>query len=371
MQTFEKGGWMDNQASNPGGKGFKRRSFITGGLLTAGALPEFVSAALGDPRPIPSAAPTPGVAKSHPHEMLCGPMIPVVTHYNRDLSLDLGAFKETLQYLMEHGIRNGNGCFLVGGAGGDFPMLSVSERTTLARTAAEVCGKRAPIVLCAQATDERVTLELAQVADDIEAYAIQVSPPYYYHPSDEDVLRLFRKVDSGLKQCGIMVYNTYWEGYNLPFELIDQLVDLDHVVSLKYATPGGGSDFMAGVARYGGKIAVIDNAGMWPVTSMLGGSGFITHLATVWPEHELQIYALTQAGEYKKAMESMRATNWLWEQFRGRIAHETSGEAPVVKCALELCGRPGGPARPPSRALNEEERADLRKVLAKIGAPVV
>jgi dihydrodipicolinate synthase/N-acetylneuraminate lyase len=80
-----------------------------------------------------------------------------------------------------------------------------------------------------------------------------------------------------------MVYSTFWEGYNLPFEVLDQLADLDRVVSLKWSTPNAGSDFMRGVERYGEKIAIIDNAGVWLLTSMLGGSGFITHLATVWP----------------------------------------------------------------------------------------
>lgn len=362
---------MNNQGSNATGKGLQRRSFIAGGVLTAGVLPEIVKSAFGEPASTATASRPPAVPKSDAQKILCGPMIPVVTHYNRDLSLDLTGLKENLQYLMQHGIRHGSGCFLVGGAGGDFPMLSLSERTTLARTAAEVSGGRVPIVLCAQATDERVTLEIARVAEDIGAYAIQLSPPYYYQPSDEDVLRLFRKVNALLKKCGIMVYNTFWEGYNLPFEVLDQLVHLDRVVSLKWSTPSGGSDFMRGVVRYGEKIAIIDNSGMWPLTSMLGGSGFITHLATVWPEHDLQIYALTQAGEYKKAMDSVRAVNWPWDQFRGIIASRTSGEAPVVKCALELCGRRGGPTRPPSRDLTEEERSELHRVLAKIGAPVV
>jgi 4-hydroxy-tetrahydrodipicolinate synthase len=362
---------MDNPNFKATGKGLERRAFIAGGVLTAGVFPEIIKSAFGEPVSTASAG-LPGVVpQSDARKILCGPMIPVVTHYNRDLSLDLAALKENLQYLIQHGIRNGSGCFLIGGAGGDFPMLSVSERTTLARTAAEVSAGRVPIVLCAQATDERVTQEIARVAEDLEAYAIQLSPPYYYHPSDEDVLRVFRKVNASLKTCGIMVYNTHWEGYNLPFEVLDQLVNLDRVVSLKWSTPSGGLDFMRGVERYSGKIAVIDNAFMWPVTSMLGGSGFITHLATVWPEHDLQIYALTQAGEYKKAMDSMRAINWPWAEFRGIIGNRTSGEAPVVKCALELCGRRGGPVRPPSRELTEEERSELRRVLAKIGAPVV
>ena len=103
-------------------------------------------------------------AKTKVHTILCGPMIPVVTHNNRDLSLDLPALRANVQYLIEHGIRNGSGCLLIGGAGGDAPMLSVSERTTLARTVAEIAAGRVPFVLGAQATDERVTLEMARAA---------------------------------------------------------------------------------------------------------------------------------------------------------------------------------------------------------------
>jgi 4-hydroxy-tetrahydrodipicolinate synthase len=326
----------------------------------------FASAVPDDLVTLPSVA-----EKGHCREIVRGPMIPLVTNYNRDLSLDLGAYKENLQYLMAHGIRTGYGCFLVGGAGGDFPMLTVEERAALARTAAEVTGGRVPLVLCAQATDIRVSRELGRVTEDLGAYAAQMSPPYYFHPSDDDVLRFYREAASGLKKSGLMVYNTYWEGYNMPYAVLDQLVSMDRVVALKWATPNGSFDYLTGVLRYADKIAVIDNEDTWPITAMAGGTGFITHLASVMPEHAVEVFKMGQAGEYKKALDSMRAVDWVWGQFQGVIGGRTAGEAPPVKAALELCGRPGGPSRPPSRALTDQERADLREVLVKIGAPVV
>jgi len=42
-----------------------------------------------------------------------------------------------------------------------------------------------------------------------------------------------------------------------------------------------------------------------------------------------------------------------------------------VKAALELCGRPGGPSRLPSRALTVAERTELRELLLRIGVPSV
>ncbi|MBI3665525.1 MAG: dihydrodipicolinate synthase family protein, partial [Acidobacteria bacterium] len=270
-----------------------------------------------------------------------------------------------VQYLLEHGIRTGNGCLLIGGAGGDFPMLSEAERKAVVTKAMQVVGSRAPVVIGAQDTDERVTLELARLADDVGAFAFQVSAPYYYDPSDEDVLRWFRKVNGAVKKSGIMIYNTYWKGYQLPTAVLDQLMELDRVVSLKWSTAEGGLGFMKGVARYADRVAVIDNMFLWPL------SGFITHLCTIWPEHELGIYAHTKAGEFKKALDIMKTQNWAWIEQRGKMAGKTSGESPIVRAALELCGRPGGPCRPPSRELTREERAELREVLKKIGAPVV
>ena len=68
--------------------------------------------------------------------------------------------------------------------------------------------------------------------------------------------------------------------------------------------------------------------------------------------------------------EKLTAVNWPWGEFRGRMWQRTGAESPVVHAALELCGRPGGPNRLPTRSLNDKERAELRQVLVKIGAPV-
>jgi 4-hydroxy-tetrahydrodipicolinate synthase len=362
---------MKNQTQMERPRGFNRRAFMTSGVLAAGAL-----SGVGRPRsanalPV-AASELPAVAdKSNSRQVLCGPMIPLITNYNRDLTLDLGAYKENLRYLMEHGIRNGQGAFLVAGAGGDFPMLTVQERTTLAKVAAEVTNGKVPLVISAQATDIRVSEELGRVAEDLGAYAAQMSPPFYFHPSDDDVVRYYQAVSQGLKISGVMVYNTFWEGYNMSFEVLDKVVELDRVLSLKWATPNGNLEYLMGVARYGDRIAVIDNTIAWPATAMAGGAGFITHLASIMPEHCVELLKLTRASKYKEALDSMRAVDWDWEKFRGVMAGRTAGEAPTVKAALELCGRPGGPSRPPSRSLTEEERSTLRKILVKIGAPVV
>ena len=308
--------------------------------------------------------------KKTAREILCGPMVPVISHYKDDLSLDLPALESSIEYLIEHGVRTGKGALLIGGAGADFPMLTLEERKQVARTSVKAAAGRVPIVLGAQATDERVIMGLAELAEELGIYALQMGPPYYFGPSDEDVIRLFSKVNASLKRSGIMVYNTWWTGYNMPLKVVDQLTDLDRVVSLKWSVPDGAVSYMQGVARYAEKVAVIDNNNTWPLTSLLGGTGFITHLTSVWPEHDLELFALTSAGEYKKTMDLMRAVDWPFIGFREKMAGRTSGEGSVVRATLEICGRVGGPSRPPARDLTADEREELRSILTEIGAPV-
>ena len=104
---------------------------------------------------------------------------------------------------------------------------------------------------------------------------------------------------------------------------------------------------------------------------LLGGTGYITHLATVWPEGELAIWRQLESGDYRAAQATIMARVWPWGDFRGKMARRTSGEAPPVRAALDLVGRPGGPSRLPSRDLHPEERAELRTLLIDIGVPNV
>ncbi len=302
---------------------------------------------------------------------LCGPMIPVITNLKDDLSVDLEAIKFNVNYVVERGIVKGRGVLLAVGAGGDFPMLTVQERKGVARAILDAAAGRVPVLIGAQDTNPSVSLELAQFAEEIGAYGIQLAPPYYYHPSDEDILRWFHSVHDATQRIAIMVYNTWWHGYNMSLEIVDRLTELERVVSLKWSTPDGGRPFAKGVARFANRLAVVDNQGLQVLTHMLGGTGYITHLATVWPEHDLSIWSKMESGDYLGALNEFENVNWPWLDFRGKMGGRTGGESAPVKAALELRGRPGGPCRPPTRSLNPEERAELREILIRIGVPDV
>ncbi len=298
-----------------------------------------------------------------------GPMIPVITSLNKDLSIDVSAIRNEVDYLIGHGIKEGQGVLLAAGAGGDFNMLSLDERKLVCKTIVEAADNRVPVLVGAQDTNVNNMIAMANYAEEINAYGIQFSTAYYYPPSDEDALNLYRTIHNETHSIAIMAYNTFWHDYNFPFHILDQISEMERVVSLKWARPDNGIPYMEGVARYSEKLAVVDNGGMHVMNHMLGGTGYITHLATVWPEHDLSVWKLLEAGEYQAAQQKIQNVNWPWLKFRGKMGSRTSAESPPVKAALDLLGRHGGPSRLPSRTLNSDERDELKQLLLRIGVP--
>ncbi|MSQ95513.1 MAG: dihydrodipicolinate synthase family protein [Gemmataceae bacterium] len=303
-------------------------------------------------------------------QALRGPMVPVLTHYNADLSLDLAAIRDNVRTLVGRGLVRGQGVLLAGGAGGDFPMLTLDERKLVAKTVVEAADGRTPVVVGAQDTNVTYSIALARWAEEIGAYGIQLAPTYYYPANEETTWRVFEAVHEATRRIVIMVYNTHWEGYDMPLELVARLAELPRCRSLKWSTPDSGR-YTRGVARFASQMAVVDNQGMYVMNHLLGGVGFITHLCTVWPEHELAIWKLLEAGDYTAAQKKVTDVTWVWNEVYGRMCQTTGAEGPGVKASLDLCGRRGGPSRLPIRALNEAERGKLRAMLLEIGVPDV
>ncbi len=300
---------------------------------------------------------------------LRGPMIPVITNLNDDLTIDHAAIHENVRFVIDRGVVRGQGVLLAAGAGGDFPMLTLDERKEVAHTIVNAANGQVPVIVGAQDTNPAVSIEMAQWAEEIGADAVQMSVGYYYASSDEDCLRYFQAVHAATTRIGLMIYNTHWEGYNLSLDQVARLAELPRCVSLKWSTPDGGYSYVRGVHRFANRFAVVDNQGLAVMNHLLGGTGFITHLATIWPEHQVEMWQRLEAGDYVAAQRMQTEAKWPWSDFRSKMWDRTAAESPVVKAALELCGRPGGPNRLPTRSLNAEERAELRDLLKRIGVP--
>lgn len=292
-----------------------------------------------------------------------GPVVPVLTIFKDDMSLDLEGLRSNVRYLLDAGAKVGNTVLLVCGAGGDFAVLTTDERKVVAQTVAEEVAGQIPIIIGCEHTSTLEVVDLAGHARSLGVDAIQVCPPYYYTPSPDDVFHHFKHVSDSV-DIGIVVYNTWWTAPNLGVDGLERLADLEHLIGAKWSCPVN-SEYQLGYDRLAERLAFIDNMVNHVYCHMQGGVAWISHVSNFWPQHDWEILKLMDAGEYRKAQEKINVFNAEFRAFRRQMESQTGGEGHAIKKIMEMVGLVGGPSRPPTRyvPMTDAQRESLAQVL--------
>jgi 4-hydroxy-tetrahydrodipicolinate synthase len=300
-----------------------------------------------------------------------GPLAPVLTIYKEDLSLDLDAIQENVDQQIRRGMSKGKGVLLAAGAGGDFPLLAREERKAVIKAVAEAAGGRATVLGTAQSPLTQESIDLAQWSQEVGCYGIQLSPTWYFPPDEAQVYEHFKAVAESIDIC-VMIYHTPWLGSHISVELFNRMwEDLPNVRAIKWNAPRM-ADAIAGFIELSDKYAMINNGPALLEGSLLGASGFVTHLANVWPEQQVAFWELLESGDYHGATREYLRVQWPWHGLRSWAYNNVArGESLAVKPAAELTGFHGGPSRPPMVTFDEEQRAHVRSILEGMGAPLV
>lgn len=297
---------------------------------------------------------------------LAGAMISVVTPATPDFELDLDVYRSNLRFMVDHGAAAGNAVFLVAAAGGEFPMLSVEQRKQLMKVAVETVGDRVSIAASIQSNSTREAIELASYARESGVAIGQLSAPYYYSPTPEDIYRFFRDVSTE-SRLPIMVYNNWWNTANMNSETVLQLAEIDGVVAVKWSAPAF-SQYLDGYDLLRDRLAIIDNAGQHATASLHGAIGFITHISNFWPEYPLRLWELLRAEAYQDLTREL-AFNRQWNRWTARVVAYTEGEGPFNKAAMDLVGLPSGDPFPPGLPVPQDLRIDLDRLFAEFAVP--
>jgi dihydrodipicolinate synthase/N-acetylneuraminate lyase len=301
---------------------------------------------------------------------LTGCLIPVPTLYHgRNLDLNLKEMQRHVQFLLDGGVRQGNGVLLTGGSAGDFTALSVAERLQVAEAVLDTAGGKLGVIVGAQSTNQREVIALARGAAKLGATAVQVSPPFYQIYTDEDVVEFFRAV-SEAADIGIMAYATYWERYKISFDTIGRLLDLPNVVGLKWAAPSA-YEYNKGLRAFAKRTLVVDNQLQFVLSHMLGARAIDTHPSNYWPEWGVRLWGLLEDGKYKEAEDSLTKVLMPFYDLLLEIMKFTGSEGNLDKLCLELIGFESSPPRPPVRDFRDKFRDKARKMLRDCGVPRV
>lgn len=300
---------------------------------------------------------------------ISGCFLAVPTLFNEDYSLNLGGMEQIIHFLVGNGLREGNATILVNGATGQFPLLSPDERKKTAETVVRAAAGRIGVIVGAQSCAAFESAEIARHAQDIGAAAIQVSPPFYFPPTDDDVYEHVAAIAKAAPDMGIVFYNTWWLNYGISLGMLARLSGIPQVVGVKWSSPNE-TEYQLAYLRFGRQLAVIDNKLLPVMSKLLGGAGANLHPAMFWPEWGARLWALLEAGEWSQAQEQVNRLLLPFYEVYGEAVRVCGGEGHVDKLALEAVGLPGGPSRPPMRPLPPVFRERIQRVLVEAGVPL-
>jgi 4-hydroxy-tetrahydrodipicolinate synthase len=301
-----------------------------------------------------------------------GVLAPIVTPFTADGALDLDTLRANVAWLHDRGARLGNTVILAAGSGGDFPMMNLAERTAVITAITEATAGRTPIIAGVQSLDIRDTITLCQHAERLGLDAVQISGPFYYDGRPGDVSAWLREV-ARHTEIGFALYNNWYTGYDMPLELIEELLDIPNSIGVKWASPNI-DIFQDGIRRLVPRAAVVNNTFNTILGHMLGSRCFVSHWPNFYPEFCWRIWELMEQGAYGEAQREFDRLMVPYQRLVAQIAGATAGEAVFVRPAMAAAGRNGGYSRLPSRdsVATPEVLQGFRQLLAEaqsLGVP--
>ena len=302
-------------------------------------------------------------------EQLQGCFLAVPTLFEDDLSLNLDGMRRLIGFLLDSGLRTGNAMLLVNGATGEFPVLTLDERKQTAEAVVDAADGRIPVIVGAQTSSTLEAIEVARHAQSIGAPAAQVSPPFYYQPTEDDVHEHMAAIAKAAPELGIVAYNTYGHGFHMSLQTLERFGDIPQVVAIKWHSTDV-IEYQAMLLRFADRFCMIDNQIMPVLSRMLGARGANLHPALFWPEWGLRLWELLEGRRWEETQAEVSRVLLPFYDIYGDAFRVTAGEGHVDKLALEMVGLPGGPNRPPTRPLPPVFRERMRSYILEIGAPL-
>ena len=282
----------------------------------------------------------------------------VVTPFQRDEKLDLGALRVIIERLLKAGVH---GIFVVGSTG-EFWALSREEKRNIFETAVETVSGRVPVYAgtCANTTDEAVFL--SKDAEDAGADFVSVLTPSFINPSDDELYLHYKAVVEAIKIPVILYSNPPRTNILLSTSLVHRLAqDFERMAGIKDSSGdlAQTADYINTTPERFRVIAGRDT--LIFATFMMGGRAAIAATANIVPEIVVGIYENFARGNLDEARNLQKKLAPL------RLAFSLGSFPSVIKEAAELIGLPAGPCRRPIGPLSPENREKLKNILQEMG----
>ena len=301
-------------------------------------------------------------------DMIRGVIVPVLTPFNPDETVDVESLKKLVDYLIDNGVHG----IWASGTTGEFGNMSDSERIKVIDTVVEQVNGRVPVIGNVSGGSTQLTVSLAQQASESGLDGIAATPPYYYPNAQDELLDHYRYIQD-------RVSLPLWV-YNIPQtvktavapETIATLAAEGSVVGVKDSSGAGELLAQLNVLCEQGEISLLRFLGTaFRVTSAgaVGAQGVIPGIANLIPAICAQGWEAGEAGDADGIREANAGV--IVAGKASRIAQGGSANAAAfgaMKASLKIMGiLEHDTLSKPFRPLANEEKEQLPPILKELG----
>jgi len=299
-----------------------------------------------------------------------GPIATLPTAFDTAVGIDLPVMADRTEWWIEQGLTSGRAILKVAAAMGEGPDLSDVEWPRVLDAVVRTADGRRDGVCALKTKGTLETIEDAKRAQDLGAVGLQIDLPIFHHPTQDDMRRYFTDISAAI-DVGILIYNTWWfangsfgDRHLAPATVRGLAETTEHVVGIKWSTPPE-ADFDS-MTEFADVLSVIDNSGDVVRCMRNGGAGYISDPIVMNPSVDLRLWQLIEAERWSDAQAELDRVHNAIGEFVGRTRLRSGGDR-VTKGILKLLGLSMGDPRPPTLALQPDEMADARELLARLG----
>lgn len=293
------------------------------------------------------------------HKDFRGILIPHITPFKRDGSIDT----EALEILVDYWLRSGVHGLVPCASNGEGPYLTREERASITRRVLELAGSRVLVIGAVAAPGTHEAVAQARLLADMGVDAILVTPPFYYTPSKRELLAHYQYFLDHV-DVPVLLYNVpKFVGYSIDISVLETLIEeYSQIVGIKESS--GVAWIVTEITRrFGDKVSVFAGTGDTLLyTLMMGGAGGIIAVAIIAPRICVELYKSFTSKDYEKAAELQKTLTKL-----NTIITRRFNQISATKEALRLLGLPGGYPRLPLLPLEPGEVRELQGYLKDLG----
>jgi dihydrodipicolinate synthase/N-acetylneuraminate lyase len=284
-----------------------------------------------------------------------GVIVPILTLYHPSGGVDRAAMQALVDFLIERGVH----ALFPGGTTGEGPLLTLSERIKLAEIVLEAAHGRVPVIVHTGAITTADAVLLTRHARSAGAQAAAILPPFFYHHTDQGLIRHYEAVAEQAPDFPLYLYNYPAVTNNtLTAGLVAELARrIPSLVGMKDS--GGGLELLTACAGLrDGQFNTASGSDRQVMAAFQAGfDACVSGNANVVPELVVSLYRAACVGDWDTARALQSRLDAV------RMLLQDGGQISLYKAMLTRRGLNGGAARRPLLQTEESQAAECWQAL--------